>query len=250
MLLSIISFIAVFSLIVIVHESGHFIAARRAGIKVYEFSIGFPFSPKLCTLFTNRETSFTLRLFPIGGFVTFSSENDKDASGLFNASYIQRAAVFSAGSLFNILFAFIVFTIVFAAGQHNNILTAMLSSLKIVWQIFSGTVMFIASAFTGHASINGLSGPIGIAAMAGKAAGMGMLHLLFFSGVLSMSLGVMNLLPLPALDGGQILLLLIEATRKKTISVRTYQIVSIVGLMMFMILTVVVTYRDIVKLIA
>ena len=54
MLLSILTFMAVFSAIVIVHEFGHFIAARSAGVTVYEFSIGFPFSPRIATLFRHR----------------------------------------------------------------------------------------------------------------------------------------------------------------------------------------------------
>jgi regulator of sigma E protease len=51
MIVSLLAFITVFTLIVLVHEFGHFITARKAGIKVYEFSIGFPFSPRLFTLF-------------------------------------------------------------------------------------------------------------------------------------------------------------------------------------------------------
>jgi len=51
MIISILSFILVFTVVVLVHEFGHFVAARRAGVKVYEFSIGFPFSPKIVTLF-------------------------------------------------------------------------------------------------------------------------------------------------------------------------------------------------------
>ncbi len=50
MIISTVAFFVVFTLVVLVHELGHFLAARKAGIKVYEFSIGFPFSPKLLTL--------------------------------------------------------------------------------------------------------------------------------------------------------------------------------------------------------
>jgi regulator of sigma E protease len=72
MVISFIAFVIVFSIVVLVHEFGHFIAARKAGVKVYEFSIGFPFSPKVLTLFRHKETEFTLRLLPLGGFVSFS----------------------------------------------------------------------------------------------------------------------------------------------------------------------------------
>ena len=58
---SLLAFIAVFSAVVLVHELGHFIAARRFGVKVYEFSIGFPFSPRLCTLFQHKVLGMLLR---------------------------------------------------------------------------------------------------------------------------------------------------------------------------------------------
>jgi len=74
MVISFIAFIIVFSVIVLVHEFGHFIAARKSGVKVYEFSIGFPFSPRLITLYRHKETEFTLRLLPLGGFVSFSKD--------------------------------------------------------------------------------------------------------------------------------------------------------------------------------
>ncbi len=61
MIISIFAFLVVFTIVVLVHELGHFIAARKAGIKVYEFSIGFPFSPKIFTLFRHKETEFTVR---------------------------------------------------------------------------------------------------------------------------------------------------------------------------------------------
>ena len=95
-MISIIAFFIVFTIIVLVHELGHFIAARKAGIKVYEFSIGFPFSPKVFTLFRHKETEFTLRLLPLGGFVSFSKDGDEDAKELFEASYFKRASIMSA----------------------------------------------------------------------------------------------------------------------------------------------------------
>src|SRR4030042_1070327 len=100
MLIAFFSFLAVFSLVVLVHELGHFLVARKAGVKVYEFSIGFPFSPRVLTLFRYKETEFTLRLLPLGGFVSFSKDGDEDAKELFEASYFKRASIMSAGSLF------------------------------------------------------------------------------------------------------------------------------------------------------
>jgi len=250
MIVSLLAFITVFTLIVLVHEFGHFITARKAGIKVYEFSIGFPFSPRLITLFRHKETAFTVRLLPLGGFVSFSQDGDEDTVELFEASNNKRALVLSAGSLFNIIFAFIVFIPVFAIGKHLSLIDAMLLSTNTVWEILSGTIMFLMNILTGLGTMDGLSGPVGIAAIAGQAASKGMLSLFFFTGMLSMSLGIMNLLPLPALDGGHLIMLFIESIRKKPLSPKAYQVVTFIGLSLFLILTVAVTYKDVAKLVA
>jgi regulator of sigma E protease len=250
MLISIIAFLAVFTTVVLVHELGHFLAARQAGVPVYEFSIGFPFSPKILTLFKHRETEFTLRLLPLGGFVSFSKDGDEEAADLFGASMGHRAFILSAGSLFNIAFAFLLFIAVFAMGKHMSVPEAIVTSAKTVWSIITGTVDFIIKAFSGHGSWEGVSGPVGIAVIAGQAAAKGILNLLYFTGMLSMSLGIMNLIPFPALDGGQLLMLLFEAIKRKPLSIRTYQVVNLVGFALFIVLTIFVTYQDIVKLMA
>ncbi len=250
MIISLLAFITVFTLVVVVHEFGHFLTARRAGIKVHECSIGFPFSPRLFTLFRNKETAFTVRLLPVGGFVSFSQDGEEDSTALFEASNNKRALVLSAGSLFNIVFAFVVFIPIFVMGRHLNVSDAIMLSGNTVWEILSGTIMFLVNALTGHGTMDGVSGPVGIAAMAGKAAGKGVLSLLYFTGVLSMSLGIMNLLPLPALDGGHLIMLFVESVRRRPISPKVYQAVTLVGLSIFLVLTVAVTYKDIAKLVA
>lgn len=250
MLVSIASFLAVFTIVVLVHELGHFLAARRAGVKVYEFSIGFPFSPKIITLFRHRETEFTLRLLPLGGFVSFSNEGDEAASHLFSAPACSRAMIMSAGSLSNILFAFIIFALVFGTGKQLPLPEALAAAANTIWSVLIATLDFIIKAFSGQGSWDGLAGPVGIAAIAGKAASAGILNLLYFTGMLSMSLGVLNLLPLPALDGGQLLLLGIEAIKRKPLSIKTYQAVNIVGFALFIGMTIYITYRDIIKLAA
>jgi len=250
MIISILSFILVFTLVVLVHELGHFLAARRAGVKVYEFSIGFPFSPRIVTLFRHRETEFTVRLLPLGGFVSFSRDGDEDAMELFGASRLHRLQIMSAGSVFNIVFAFFAFIIVFFAGKDMHLGAAIISSAKITWAMMSGTAEYLVNIFTGHGTMDGLAGPVGIAVIAGKAAAKGFLNLLYFTGMLSLSLGIMNLLPLPALDGGQLVMLFIEAIRKKPVSVKVYQAVNLIGFALFIALSVLVTYKDVVKLMA
>lgn len=250
MLISILSFLAVFTTVVLVHELGHFLAARRSGVPVYEFSIGFPFSPKIAVLFRHRETEFTLRLLPLGGFVSFSREGDEEADGLFSVSDLRRAMILAAGPMSNIVFAFLVLTAAYAAGKHIPVADAVLAGARTVWAVIDGTITFLLQALTGRGSWEGLSGPVGIAVLAGKAAEKGILNLLYFTGMLSMSLGIMNLLPFPALDGGQLTMLFIERVRRRRLSIRTYQTVNALGMVLFLILTVMVTWRDVVRVMA
>ncbi|NBS41312.1 RIP metalloprotease RseP [bacterium] len=92
-----------------------------------------------------------------------------------------------------------------------------------------------------------LSGPVGIAVMTGQAADLGIVYLLQFAALLSVNLAVVNVLPFPALDGGRILFLLIEAIRRKPANHQVEAIVHNVGFALLMTLVLLVTYRDFVK---
>ena len=113
-----------------------------------------------------------------------------------------------------------------------------------------GTVHLIFNLFSGNGSMDSLSGPVGIAVMAGKAANAGFINLIYFTGLLSLSLGILNLLPFPALDGGHLIILAIESLKRSPLSQRTYQIVGVAGISFFLILTLIATYKDILRLIA
>ena len=74
--MSIIIFIIILSALIIVHELGHFLVAKRFGIRVDEFGLGFP--PRITKLFTWKGTPFTLNWLPFGGFVKIFGENPVD----------------------------------------------------------------------------------------------------------------------------------------------------------------------------
>ena len=250
-MISILAFLFVFTIVVLIHEFGHFIAARKTGINVYEFSIGFPFSPKIATLFRHKETEFTLRLLPLGGFVSFSRNEDESESIEFlKEDRWKRGIIISAGSIFNIIFAFLLLTVALLIGKNLPLNDAILSSIKTIEIVTIGTVHLIFNLFSGNGSMDSLSGPVGIAVMAGKAANAGFINLIYFTGLLSLSLGILNLLPFPALDGGHLIILAIESLKRSPLSQRTYQIVGIAGISFFLILTLIATYKDILRLIA
>lgn len=247
---STIAFLLVFSIVVIVHEFGHFIAARKLKIPVYEFSIGFPFSPKVATLFRHRETEFTLRLLPLGGFVSFSKDGSEESTEFFGIERWKRAIIAGAGSVFNIAFAFIVLVAIFMVGKGLSFPEGIGASLKSIEAVTAGTFNLLFSLVSGNASFEGVSGPVGIAVIAGKAAEAGLFDLLYFTGMLSLSLGVFNLLPLPALDGGHLVMLAIETLKGGPLKENSYRIVTAMGFAFFLIITVLVTYKDILKLTA
>ncbi len=93
-----------------------------------------------------------------------------------------------------------------------------------------------------------LSGPVGIAAMTGQVAKMGFTYLLQFAALLSINLAVINVLPLPALDGGRILFVAIEKIIRRPVSTRIEGTVHAAGFALLMILVVVITFKDITKL--
>lgn len=101
---------------------------------------------------------------------------------------------------------------------------------------------------TGQMSLKTLSGPVGIVAMTGMAVQMGLIHLLHLTAVLSISLAVINLLPIPALDGGHLLFLLIEAVQRRRVSIEFQERAAQIGFVLLMALMVFVLYNDLVNL--
>lgn len=244
---SIISFLIVFTVVVLVHELGHYLAARRLGVKAYEFSIGFPFSPKIATLFRIGETDFTIRLLPLGGFVSFAKDNE-EAPEFLNVERPKRAVILSAGSVFNIIFAFIAIAASLMIGKDLGVLEAARQSILSIKEVATGTFNVLASLFSSNPSFDGLSGPVGIAVMAGAAAKSGIAALLYFTGMLSLSLGIFNLLPFPALDGGHLVILALESIKRKSFSTEAYTFIGAAGIALFVLLTIAVTYKDVIRI--
>ena len=109
MLLTVVSFVIVLGILVFFHELGHYWVARRNGIVVEEFGMGYP--PRLVKLFRYDGTDFTLNLLPFGGFARMKGEDAGDMSpGSFNAASLGgRAATLIAGPLMNALLAAVLF---------------------------------------------------------------------------------------------------------------------------------------------
>jgi len=95
--------------------------------------------------------------------------------------------------------------------------------------------------------ISNVSGPIGIAVLAGQAAGLGIRYLLQFIALLSINLAILNIIPFPALDGGRLLLLLIEKIKGSSINKKTENLINATGFAFLIGLMVWITIKDIVR---
>lgn len=125
-LLSILAFLVIFSLLVLVHEVGHFVAAKRAGIKVLEFGFGLP--PRLWGK-KKGDTIYSINWIPFGGFVKMYGDdpNDlnlmKDSKSFIGKSLRKRIKVVLAGVFMNFVFAWFLLTIGFGFGMQPLIVT-------------------------------------------------------------------------------------------------------------------------------
>jgi regulator of sigma E protease len=122
-------------------------------------------------------------------------------------------------------------------------------SLKIgveqVWFIIDGTFKFVGSLFVGAGSTGDLGGPLRIAQLSGQAASLGFQFLLQLCAALSVSIGLLNLFPVPLLDGGHLLFYSVEAVRGRPLSPRAQEMGARIGLGLVLMLMVFVTYNDI-----
>ncbi len=121
MIIAIITFIVVLGLLVFVHELGHFMTARRFGIKVEEFGFGFP--PRIWGI-QKGETLYSINWIPLGGFVKIHGEQGEDkqsAESFAGKPAWKRIIVLSAGVLMNFAFAFVLYTAGFTIGLPQTL---------------------------------------------------------------------------------------------------------------------------------
>jgi len=344
LLITIVSFLVVFTLVALTHELGHLIWAKRAGIRVFEF--GFGFGPRIFAKEHNN-TTYSINLIPILAFVRIAGEGEspEDLACPRDENYnskspSQKFKAIAAGPLLNIVLAFFILLFLFAfsgtpvglssevdsvskgspaekagllAGdkiiainkvkypdiekaitfihQHPGTPLSILidrggkqltfratpkynASMKVgllgfspkpifkkgdifltVYKAGEQTFLMVARTIqvvwlliTGGVSIRDLAGPIGIAQITGKYAQSGLVSLLYFTAFISVNLGVLNLLPLPALDGGHIAFIFIEAITRREIDPALKNKINAVGMAFLLALMFFVSIGDILRL--
>jgi len=344
MFIAIILFLLVFTLVALAHEFGHFIAAKKAGIRVYEFGLGF--GPRLLS-FERGGTIYSLSLLPILAFVKIAGTEDDagqspcpDDQKYHNKPIGSKFFVSFLGPAMNIFLAFIILTLIFTfigvpkdisneiervnpgspaesvglrSGDKvlaidNHPVIKMEESIKYIHQssgktlslkidrqgkaimfkaapkydpklkvgllgftpkpiyikvnplaaLYYGvqqTLSMIALMFiiiwqliTGSISVRELAGPVGIAQVTGRYAQSGSLVFLHFLAFLNINIGVINLLPIPAMDGGRLVFVLIEAIRRKPVDPELENRIHQWGLIVLLGLMLLVTYNDILRI--
>lgn len=345
MLLTIVSFLFVFTVITLVHEFGHLVFAKRAGIAVPEFGLGF--GPTIFS-FKKNDTTYKLNVLPILGYVKIAGIDADDPQEkeipenqkYYNKKVSQKFLPIFAGAMMNLILGFCIFSIVFMiAGVPvgiSNTITAVSPgseaakiglqagdqliaingtkydkgedavkiihaspdkelvltikrdgqtkkikatprlnkklkigligfSLKAVYEKVTplmaiyhglmetaGLIMLIFSLLgrllVGQLALGDLAGPVGIAQITGQYAQHGFLSLMNFLAFFSINVAVINLLPIPALDGGRLFFVLLEAIRGKAISIEKENKAHSVGLFVFLGLIAVLTVNDLVRI--
>lgn len=238
--------------LVIIHEGGHFLVAKMCKVKVNEFSIGFG---KVIWKKQGKETLYSVRMIPLGGFVQMEGESvdSNDERAFTNVSIPKRIAIVSAGAIVNILFGIIAYFVListvglqFADPAKDTILNRIyyggINTGEFILSIFDSIKML----FTNGVSVEQMTGPVGISQIVVQASGF--VNYIYILAVISVSLGVTNLLPIPALDGGKIILLIVEAIRRKKITLETEAKITLIGFSLLIALSLYVTYHDVIRI--
>ncbi|MCH9717816.1 MAG: RIP metalloprotease RseP [Gammaproteobacteria bacterium] len=133
--------------------------------------------------------------------------------------------------------------------QHQDPLRALVTASKQTWLFTEATVVWIGRMITGDMPVKNLSGPLGIAQGASDSARGGLVYYLSFLGLVSIGLGVLNLLPIPILDGGQLMYALIEGVTGRPVSEHFKTVGVVCGLILMMALTAVALRNDVIRLV-
>ena len=131
----------------------------------------------------------------------------------------------------------------------HGILPALKYSITKTCSLIYQMVFIIFYLITGQLSLGSLSGPVGIYSVVGDAANAGLVSLLYLTAYISINIGFINFLPIPAFDGGRIIFLLIEKIKGSPVNPRLENTIHSIGLFLLMALMILVTYNDIIRLI-
>ena len=222
--------------LIFIHEGGHFLVAKLCKVKVNEFAIGF--GPTIWKK-QGKETKYAFRAIPLGGFVSMEGEDEESTEerSFSKASIPKRIAIVASGAIVNIIFGLITYFLLVIVVYHD---------VGIAFQATGGFIQNIVESlkmiFTGKVGIKDFTGPVGISEVVAETTTF--VNYVYILSMISVSLGVTNLLPIPALDGGKILLLIIEAIRKKPFKKEVELQIQLIGFSVLVAISLIVTFND------
>jgi regulator of sigma E protease len=223
----------VVGLVIVIHELGHLIAAKLCGIPVERFSIGF--GPRIAG-FRRGETSYWLAAIPFGGYV-LPALDEQD----FHHVAVRKQIAFALGGpVANVIAAYVGLV---ALGRFQLGLPMLESVAFGATQLVSGLGQLahaIAALFAGSGQLSGI---VGIVAAGGSRFGATAAGLVAFSISINLNLGILNLLPLPPLDGGRIVFALLARMYRPLL--RLQAPVTLAGWVFMLGLMTYATIRDI-----
>jgi regulator of sigma E protease len=241
--------------VVLVHEAGHFLAARKCGVPICEFAIGLPGTPILLIYWRHKETAFTVRALPFGGFIQFgTAESTQDGpvddtalarhDGRFEElSPHQKAAILVAGSLANLVAGATLMVAATMGLKGLGMVDAVASVLDVMAMMARETVHTLV-----HLHLGGIVGPVGAAGFVHQAMVKGAWQLVGIVGIMSCSVGATNLLPVPGFDGWHIAMTGVEAMRGRRLSWQFQAVANLAGYTGILALLVATTYHDVIRL--
>jgi regulator of sigma E protease len=225
------------SLLILIHEAGHLAAARLVGIPVSGFSIGF--GPRLWSRRWGA-TEYSLRALPLGGYVQPALDPDGGDAGFRTIALPRRLAFFVGGPLANLAVAVPLVAALSAMAGARSFYSLAVAPFAVVagacWQVLN----LLPDLFR---QPENLTGVVGIAIEGGQLVAAGRLVELAFS--LSISLAVLNLLPIPILDGGQIVMSCLEEWFPRLARLRVP--LTLAGLVLLVGLMVYANVQDVVR---
>ena len=228
----------VIGLLIAIHEYGHLLAAKLCGIPVKRFSIGF--GPKLFG-FKRGETSYWFSLIPFGGYVWPALEDME-----FRRLPAYKRITFALGGpIANIVGAFVGLFVIGLSQFSLGLVQAVSFAAS---QLVMGLQQQLYGLSGLFADFGQLTGIVGIVAVGGTQFGSTLANLLTFSVLINISLAVLNLLPLPPLDGGRVLFCVLEKIYRPT--ARAEAPLTLVGWALVMVLMICLTVRDVGRIVA
>jgi regulator of sigma E protease len=253
-------FAFVITVLVVVHELGHYLIARKFRVPVEIFSVGF--GPKLLAV-RRGETEYRLSAIPFGGYVKmaggFEHAGETTPDGFDSKTPMQRFLILLGGPAMNVAFALVLAIVGLWVGvevptQNGTILyrpgfvDAFLIGGRAVSDSSAAIILTIAGLFTGDISLNALIGPIGLAQITGQSAELGWRSVLAATAFISLNLGLCNLIPLPILDGGHMLMALAEGIARRRVPYRARKAMLRAGAFALLLLLMTTFYNDLGRL--